>query len=167
MSTHFTGVLPTIAMASFTKPTIVLVLGAWHSPVHFTELIGRLKSAGYNDIVCKKNPSCDSETPNDQTALGDTAAIRETLVTQINAGKDVLLVMHSYGGCPGAAAARGLSKPEISAAGKQGGIIGLIFVAAFLARQGDSLQSKLPGGQFDSWAIQHVSSYPSIRIRKL
>ena len=135
--------------------------------MHYTELIGLLKDAGYNDIISEKNPSCDSETPNDQSASGDTAAIRESLLTQINAGKDVLLVMHSYGGSPGAAAATGLSKPELSATGKQGGIIGLVFIAAFLAQEGDSLLNRLPGRQFDPWVIQHVSSYPPVRIRRL
>ena len=46
------------------------------------------------------------------------------------------LVMHSYGGCPGSAAAGGLSKAARTAAGKQGGIIGLIFMCGFIAHEG-------------------------------
>lgn len=50
-----------------------------------------------------------------------------------------------------AAAAKGLGKTE----GKPG-IIGLIFIAAFLSREGDSLLSAL-GGKFDPWVIINVS----------
>ena len=139
------------------KPTVVLVPGAWHTPEHYSELIALLKAAGY-DTVTAKNPSCDSSTPDKQTVAADTTAIRnDLLVPQIDAGKDVILIMHSYGGCPGSAAAKGLSKAELSAAGKKGGIVGLVFIAAFLAQEGDSLLSKLPGNQFDPWVIQHVS----------
>ena len=48
-------------------------------------------------------------------------------------GKEVVLVMHSYSGGPGAMAASGLSIAERHAAGQTGGIIRLVFIAAFLA----------------------------------
>ena len=44
-----------------------------------------------------------------------------------------MLVMHSYSGGPGAMAASGLSIAERHEAGRKGGIIGLVFIAAFLA----------------------------------
>ena len=49
---------------------------------------------------------------------------------------DVVLVMHSYGGCAGSAGVAGLSKAARTAAGKQGGIIGLIFMCGFIAHEG-------------------------------
>jgi pimeloyl-ACP methyl ester carboxylesterase len=137
-------------------PVVVLVPGAWHSPVHYTQLIDLLGAKGY-EVVTKRNLSCDSQDPDQESVASDAAAIRETLLSQIDAGKDVVLVMHSYGGCPGSAAAAGLSKAERSQEGKQGGIIGMAFMCAFLAAPGDSLLSKLPGQQFDSWVIQDVS----------
>ena len=127
------------------NPTIALVPGAWHSPAHFSELIALLKAAGY-DTVTEKNPSCDSDEPGAQTVATDTDAVRNNVfLPHINAGKDVVLLIHSYGGFPGAAAATGLSKSELSAAGKQGGLIGLIYIAAFIAHEGDSLLGIVPG----------------------
>ncbi|KAL8901437.1 MAG: hypothetical protein Q9192_000543 [Flavoplaca navasiana] len=41
-------------------------------------------------------------------------------------GKDTVLYVHSYAGFPGSAAIKGLSKTERLAAGKRGGILGLI-----------------------------------------
>ena len=62
--------------------------------------------------------------------------------------------MHSYGGCPGSTAAAGLSKAVQTAAGKPGGIIGLIFMCGVIAHEGDSLLSTLPGEKFNSWVVE-------------
>lgn len=58
--------------------------------------------------------------------------------------------MHSCGGCPGAAAAKGLSTKERKADGKTGGIIGLIFIAAFLLHQGECVFNCV-GGKWEPW----------------
>ena len=138
------------------RPVIALVPGAWHSPIHYSTLIVLLRSKGYQ-VVTHRNPSCDSDDPNAQSVSSDAAFIRSNLLLpQIDAGKDVILAMHSYGGCPGAVAAKGLSKAELAAKGKKGGIIGLLFICAFLANEGDSLLSKLPGQVFDPWVISYV-----------
>lgn len=132
------------------KPYIALVPGAWHSPIHYQELLDLFESAGY-PTKSVQLPSVGSPDPKKESVTGDAAAIREKLLLPlIEDGKDVVLLMHSYGGCPGAAAATGLSKTEREENG--GGIIGLVFIAAFLAQEGDSLLSAL-GGKFDPWVI--------------
>ena len=147
-----------VAGAGPQKPIIALVPGAWHSPVHYSELIALLGASGYQ-VVSKRNPSCDSSNPNAQSVASDAASIRnELLLPPINDGRDVILAMHSYGGCPGATAAKGLSKAEVAARGRRGGIIGLLFICAFVAKEGDSLLSVLPGQVFDPWVISYVSS---------
>lgn len=137
-------------------PTIVLVPGAWHSPVHYNLLFSQLKLSGY-PIISGRLPSCSSPKPQIETVAGDADYIREALLLpQINAGKDVVLVMHSYGGCPGSAAAAGLNKAARRVAGKQGGILGLIFMCGFIAHEGESLLSTLPGDKFNPWVIEYV-----------
>ena len=158
----FTLILPVLSAPAYRtrseKPIIALVPGAWHSPVHYTKLIADLEGAGYT-VVTKRNPSCDSSNPNAQSVTTDANSIRnELLLPHINAGKDVILAAHSYGGSPGCAAAKGLSQAERSAAGKKGGIIGLILICAFIAKEGDSLVSQLPGQTFDPWVIDYVRS---------
>lgn len=74
----------------------------------------------------------------------------------INAGREVVLIMHSYSGGPGAEAAKGLSLAERRAAGQPSGIIGLIFIAAFVAEEGQTLLSS-GGGKFAPWVIEYVS----------
>ncbi|KAL8963663.1 MAG: hypothetical protein Q9193_000107 [Seirophora villosa] len=72
----------------------------------------------------------------------------------INAGKEVVVIMHSYSGGPGAVAAKDLSIAARRAAGRPGGIIGLIFISAFLAEEGQSLVSG-SGGVLAPWVIQY------------
>lgn len=137
------------------KPTFVLVPGAWHSPSHFSHLIARLHEAGY-PTVSLNLPSIDSEEPKKIEAATDVAFVREEmLLPLLEDEKDVVLVMHSYGGLPGGAAAKGLSKSERESQGLPGGVIGLVFLAAFLAREGDSLVSAL-GGRLDPWITPKV-----------
>ncbi|PVH94790.1 alpha/beta-hydrolase, partial [Periconia macrospinosa] len=136
-------------------PTIVLIPGAWHSPQHYTPLIDALRAQKY-EVVSERLPSVDSAAPRDQSVAKDSAFIKDALLLPIiNKEKDVLLLMHSYGGCPGADAAKGLSKAEREAVGKKGGIMGLVFMCAFVAAEGDSLKSKLPGQVYDPWVLQN------------
>jgi pimeloyl-ACP methyl ester carboxylesterase len=138
-------------------PTIVLIPGAWHVPQHYALLIDSLTAAKY-EVVSHQLPSVGSQTPREQSVAKDASYIEKFLLLPLlDAGKDVLLLMHSYGGCAGADAAKGLSKAERSGAGKKGGIIGLVFMCAFVATEGDSLLSKLPGQKYDPWVIQNVS----------
>lgn len=145
-------------MSTSSSPTVVLLVpGAWHAPDHYSQLLDGLKHEGF-ETVSQRNPSCDSTNPHETSSAGDASAIRQLIVSQIDKGYDVVVAMHSYGGCPGAAAAYGLSKTERQAAGRQGGVIGLIFICAFVANEGDSLIGKLPGGVRTEWMILHVSN---------
>lgn len=140
---------------SLPKPTFVLIPGAWHSPSHFDQLVARLHEADY-PTASLALPSVGSENPKSVDVATDVAFIKEKLLLPLlEEEKDVVLLMHSYGGCPGGAAAKGLSKSERRAAGQKGGIIGLVFLAAFLARDGDSLLSAA-GGKWDSWVLADV-----------
>ena len=141
---------------SILKPTVVLAPAAWHLPIHYADFLNRLKSAGYETIT-RKLPSCDSSNPSAQSVSTDAEFIKqELLLPSINAGKEVVLLTHSYSGGPGAMAAKGLSVTERRALGRRGGIIGLIYICAFIAEEGQSLLSA-SGGQFAPWVIQYVS----------
>jgi len=131
-------------------PTIVVVPGAWHSPVHYTELLALFEAAGY-PTSSSVLPSVDPPNPNITTATTDADFIKDNILAPLlSQGKEIVMVMHSYGGSPGGAAANGLSKVERTAAGKTGGIIGLVFIAALLVQEGTSLLTAV-GGTFNPW----------------
>lgn len=138
------------------KPVIVVVPAAWHSPIHYSIYTAQLSDVGYT-IVSERLPSCDSPNPRAQSVAVDAAFVRERLLMpSINAGKEVVVIMHSYSGGPGAVAAKDLSVSERRAAGRPGGIIGLIFISAFLALEGQTLVTG-SGGVLAPWVIEHVS----------
>lgn len=140
------------------NPTIVVVTGGLHSPSHFDRMRALFLNANY-PYVCLRLPSVGASDPKSCTASTDAAFVREKLLLPlIEDGKDVVLLMHSYGGLPGAAAAKGLSKAELKADDKKGGIIGLIFMCAFVGDEGESLLSK-SGGKFDWWVVPNVSNF--------
>lgn len=80
-------------------------------------------------------------------------------------GKDVVLYLHSYAGFPGSAAIEGLSKAERLAAGKRGGILGLIYQSAFIPTPGDTLLQMI-GGTYAPWqdpnVLNHKTSFHSL-----
>lgn len=138
------------------KPVVVVVPTAWHSPQHYSLLFDLLQKAGYA-VSAQPLPSVNPATPVNVHVATDAEFVRhQQLLPLLDQGKDVLLVMHGYGGCPGGMAAKGLSKKQRSAEGVQGGVVGLVFVAGFLLLEGESVFSKL-GGKFEPWHVVHVS----------
>ncbi|KAH7140788.1 Alpha/beta hydrolase fold-1 [Dactylonectria macrodidyma] len=141
------------------KPTIVLVPGAWHTPTHYEMMLQRFRDAGY-PTSSKQLPSVGSSDPQNQSVTADMNFIRQDLLLhELDQGRDVILILHSYGGSPGGAAAKGLSKAERASSGKKGGIIGLVYMCAFVANEGDSLLSKFPGQKWEPWHLVNEETF--------
>ena len=138
------------------RPVIVLVPGAWLPPAQYSELAALLDLSGYRTVV-HRLPSVNSADPEAQSVATDAASVRETsILPVISDGHDVVLLMHSYGGIVGPAAAQGLSKRELTAHGKPGGIVGMIMLSAFLVLEGQSVIDKLTNRQYSPWVLQYV-----------
>jgi pimeloyl-ACP methyl ester carboxylesterase len=145
-------------------PAIVLIPGAWHSPIHYKELTTLLEAARYT-VSSSSLPSLDPANPDAITTMTDSKFIAENLLAPLlDEGKDIVLIAHSYGGSPASAAAHRLSKTERASQGLKGGIIGLIFIAGFVAPEGASLRD-VCGGQFHPWVQVNVCRllYPDPR----
>ena len=144
-------------MAS-TKPTIVIVPGAWHfGTKHFKPLTSRLETAGYN-VVSLDLPSIGDNPP--LTGWKDDITyIAKTIEQAADRGEDIVLVMHSRGGHCGSDAAQGLSRAEREAAGKKGGVVRLVYLCAFAAPEGLSVFFATNGP--DDWIkISHETCVP-------
>ena len=116
MSTVFSSLglaVATPPAQSALKPEIIIVPGSWLSSVHFQPVITDLIGKGYN-AVAPTLPNFNSSYPEFDTVETDTRFLRDqVLLPCINAGKDVVLAVHSYAGIPGGAAAYGLgSRPN-------------------------------------------------------
>jgi hypothetical protein len=87
-----------------TKPTIVLLPGAWHSPAHYNKLRKELEKHGYESEAVAL-ATVDPKDPPNTDADSDVKVISAAINKVLDAGKDVVLVTHSYSGLPGQSAA--------------------------------------------------------------
>jgi pimeloyl-ACP methyl ester carboxylesterase len=139
--------------ASLVKPTIVLVHGAWHTADCWSLVTSQLKEYGYS-FQAIQLPSAGGDLA--ITVEEDAAHIRKSTYELAAAGKDVILVLHSYGGIPGTESAKGLLKKDREAEQKSGGIISIVYITAFLLPLDASLGSFL--GEMPPWVILEVRS---------
>jgi pimeloyl-ACP methyl ester carboxylesterase len=123
------------------KPTIVFVPGAWHSPEGFRLVMDQLQAAGY-DTKGVTLASVGAETPLKDFGP-DVEAIQKVLQPLADEGKDVVLVVHSYGGVIGTEAVRGFAKSDREKEGKNGGVSHLYYCCAFALPEGASLMGGL------------------------
>jgi len=125
------------------KPVIVFVPGAWHPPACFEPVTERLEAAGYQTKGVNL-ASVGAPVPL-QDFQPDVEAIQLAMKPFIDEGKDVLLVVHSYGGVVGNEAVRGLDKASREKVGKKGGVSHIYFCCAFALPEGVSLMDALQG----------------------
>ncbi len=127
------SVLPATVRAnnSETRPTIVLVHGAWASAPGWDMVVAGLQKDGFTTVT---------PTLGLLSIAGDVAIVR-TVLDGISGPK--ILVGHSYGGIVISNAAYGRSD-----------VLGLVFTAAFVPDQGDSIFS-LGAGFHTSEAFNH------------
>ncbi|KAK0109800.1 hypothetical protein ONS95_002473 [Cadophora gregata] len=129
-------------------PTIVFTPGAWHGTWAFDTVRSQLETLGYpTEAVALPSVGSNNLTVG---LTEDASALRAELTTLTNAGKDVIMVVHSYGGVVGTNAVEGLGYAERAAAGLSGGVIMLIYMTAFAVPKGTSLLDGL-GGSYLPW----------------
>ncbi len=117
------------------KPTFVLVHGAFHTSAVYDGLRMNLAAHGYPSVAVSL-PSVGANPPHYDFA-GDVAAIRDAVTQLVEQGRNVVVVMHSYSGLPGGEALKGLGKKE--RAGLRGGLLRLVFVMAWIVPAGFQL----------------------------
>lgn len=127
------------------KPTVLFVHGAWHSPKHFQPARDAFESAGY-PTECPCQPTFDARAGT-ATLYDDAKCIRFLLNELVEKqGKDVICVLHSYGGVVGTEAIdASLGKKNRQDNGLSGGVLGLLYMAAFVLPLGSSLSTAFGG----------------------
>ncbi|KAJ6136373.1 hypothetical protein N7512_001533 [Penicillium capsulatum] len=105
--------------APTTKPTIVLVHGAWHGSWCWKYQIPPLETLGYA-VETLDLPSSGNMG---MTQFDDAAHVRAVVETLTSAGKRVIVLAHSYAGPIGSAAIKGLADE---------GVLGMIALVAYI-----------------------------------
>ena len=120
------------------KPTILLVGGAWHTADYLVPFATMLEAAGY-PVVPLGLPSVGAKPP--KPGFGDDVALIRSTVTQlVSEGKSVLAILHSYGGIVGTEALQGFTNAPKDGAGA---LLGLLYIATMLPKNGDSFEAHL------------------------
>lgn len=119
-------------------PTVAIIAGAWQNAANYEPLRDALAKRGY-ESVCRSPPS--TTLPHGDTDLeADIAFVHnEVFRPLVDQGKEVIILLHSFAGVYGASAVKGLSKSEVSEAGRPGGIIAIVYLAAPCIPSGVSL----------------------------
>lgn len=137
-------------MASSNLPTIVFAPGAWHDPSCFDLVAADLNSHGYVTEGITY-PSVGAEPPS-KGLPDDAVAARAVLERLADEGKEIVLVVHSYGGLVGANAVEDLGYRQRARAGKKGGVIMFVYLSAFVVAKGTSLLDNL-GNTWLPWML--------------
>lgn len=145
-------------MASSTppsKPTVVIVPGAWHPASCFKIFQQHLHEAGYPTTVASL-PSVDPADAATADCASDAHFIRSQYILPVidDSDDDVLVVAFSYGGIPASGSATGLSKTARAKQGQAGGVLGLVLVSAFVIPEGKCL---VQGKRAPMVRVDHVS----------
>lgn len=121
------------------RPGIVLVHGAWHTPAHFANVVAKLETQGYQ-VQAPQSPSSNTVALDDVFAL-DVAAIKDSIRKITSAGKDAVVLMHSFGGVCGSEAVAEFLEEEKAGAypSEHGTIIQLVYVCAVILPRNTSL----------------------------
>lgn len=126
--------------------SVVMVHGAWHVPEHYEDLVDHLKSQGF-DTHCPRLPTAVDKLPVPETASmpHDTATVQSTIQGLVEKGKKIILLMHSYGGVVGTNSLNGLLWPQRQSQNLPGGVVGVVYMAAFVIPVGTCLNTPFGG----------------------
>lgn len=149
------------------KPTFVLVPGAWHRTGYFAQIRAYLSDHGYPSVAVT-TPSVGSDPPATSIDV-DINAVEAAVRKVLDGGDDVILLMHSYGGGPGSEAAGRIA--EESLGGDSGGqaekgkgrIKRLAYVAAFVPIEGQQMGS--PASVIPSFVPEYMDINMEVRSR--
>ena len=115
--------------------TILFIPGFWEGSAPFTRVTALLQSQGYSTQIATL-PSTGKASPGNPSMKDDIAAVRSAIADLVNAGKDVVLVLHSAGGFLGSNAAEGLDAKARKLAGLRGGVSKIVFLAGAVFPEG-------------------------------
>jgi pimeloyl-ACP methyl ester carboxylesterase len=132
-----------------TKPTILIIHGAWHHPAYFKDLNQQLQDHGYG-VACPHLPTCSNDVPPKKLFKDDVAIVRDIATSLADDGKEIVVLMHSYGGMVGTDALYDMSVSSRAEAGLKGGVKRLVYMCAFIPQKGQSLAG-IFGGSLPPW----------------
>ncbi|KAE8410786.1 Alpha/beta hydrolase fold-1 [Aspergillus pseudocaelatus] len=131
---------------SATKPVVFIVHGAWQGPHQYKSIRDALTERGFT-VVQPANLSTNTDaTQNDgKTPYDDAKNIQSMMEPYLAAGREIVLICHSYGGIPGSLALDGYQITDRQAKGLPGGVRRIVYLSAIALPQANMSAMDLIG----------------------
>lgn len=147
-----------------TSPTLVLVPGAWHSPDVWGKIITGLET--HHKCVPVALPTTCSNP--EATFSDDVRAVKNAIIKETTQGRDVVVVVHSYGGAVGSSSIKGLTKssqetPRAEAT-SDGHVIGLFMMATGFMVTGTTFLDGFGGNPPPIWDLNQETGFVDIVV---
>lgn len=127
------------SLASPSNITILVIPGACSPAPLYHRLVANIESLSGIKTVVYGLPSSNRLPPQEPAGLSDDGDFIGSKIKELSdAGQDVVLVPHSYGGMVASEAAKGLTKQERQDAGLLGGVISIVYLTCVVAGKGES-----------------------------
>jgi len=133
------------------KPTLVLTIGAWHTPACYDALRSHLSNYRTVSLHLPSVGPAPAVTSFDP----DIATIRNACEAEFKLGNDVVVLAHSWSGIAVSCALVGFGKREREARGEKNGVVRIAYMAAFLLPEGGSIMGAIDNKVPEDWDVQN------------
>ncbi|RGP77213.1 alpha beta-hydrolase [Fusarium longipes] len=144
------------------KISLIFVPGAWHTPDCWGKVVSAMEAQDYKCIpITLPTTQSTSKSVNFST---DVNAVREALISETTQGRDVVILVHSYGGAVGASAIKGLSRKTAEAGDDKGHVIGLFMIGTGFVAPGMSFLDGIGGKPPPTWDADYENNTMPIKV---
>lgn len=148
------------------KPTFVLVPGAWHRAEAWIKVTAGVKAKGYK-CVSVTLPSTSGDAA---AGFGDDVkAVQEVIRAQTTQRRNVVVVVHSYGGHVGSSAIKGFAREHHNGspppdASSSGHVIGLAMMATGFSVTGKTFLEMAGGSPPPFWIADTKQGFATLVV---
>ena len=144
------------------KPTLVFVPGSWHKPEVWHKLVFELEVYGFKSVaVALPTTLSDPE----RGYPDDVRAVRGAIEAETTQGRDVVVVVHSYGGAVAASALKGLTKLHYEGASSESGsVIGYFMISTGFTVTGLTFLDGFDGKPPPIWHMDPDTGFAAITV---
>lgn len=142
------------------KPTLIFIHGSWHSPDTWGQVTSVIEAKHQLKCVSVALPSNLS----DPTAnfSSDVKAVRESILAETTQGRNVVVIVHSYGGAVGSSAIKGLTQhPKDDPSGH---VIGYVMIATGFTVTNKTFLEGFDGKPPPIWDLDFKTGYVNITV---
>jgi dienelactone hydrolase len=134
-------------------PTIVIIHDAWHTPTHYSKLVDLLTAQGF-EVACPQLLTCTTEASNTCSFNDDVNLLYPLVFDLASEGKNIICLMHGYGGYIGTEILGDLSASPRAQQGLAGGIVHMVWISSPLPDTGISMLAAMGGSFPDFMPLQ-------------